>query len=122
LKLLDKPTQTYDARELSRKAIQNWPWVWNHLVDMHARPLGEVQRLNPNFVALETGVRRHNAPRAVEFRGPDGWPNEGAWRCLGNGASGADTVDLVAYLGECDRRTAALWLAGLLSRIVEVAA
>jgi hypothetical protein len=47
------------------------------------------------------------------------WPG---MSCLGNGASGADTVDLVAYLGETDRRTAALWLAGLLSRIVEVAA
>jgi hypothetical protein len=120
--LLDKPTQTFDARELSRKAIQNWTWVWGHLADFHGRPLGELARLNPNYVEPKIGVRRHGAPRLVEFRGPDGYPNEGRWRCLGNAASGEDTVDLVAFLGECDRRTAALWLSGLLSRIVEVAA
>jgi hypothetical protein len=120
--MLDRPTETYDARELSRKAIQNWLWVWNHLVDGHGRALGEIQKLNPNYVAQPVGVRRHGAPKLVEFRGPDGYPNDGAWRCLGNGARGDDIVDLVAYLGECDRRTAALWLSSLLSRIVEVAA
>jgi hypothetical protein len=120
--MLDRPNSTYDARELSRKAIQNWPWVWNHLVDFHGKPLGEVQRLNPNYVEPKVGVRRNGAPRLVEFQGPGGYPNEGSWRCLGNGASGDDIVDLVAYLGECDRRTAALWISGLLSRIVEVAA
>jgi hypothetical protein len=120
--MLDRPIETYDARALSRKAIQNWPWVWNHLVDTHGRPLGEIQRLDPNYVAQPVGIRRHGAPKLVEFRGPDSYPNEGAWRCLGVNAHGDDTVDLVAFLGECDRRTAALWLAGLLSRIVEVAA
>jgi hypothetical protein len=107
--MLDRP-ETYDARALSRKAIQNWEWVWGHLVDHHGRPLGEIQKLSPNYVQLETGVRGHGAPRLVEFRGPDRWPNEGAWRCLGNGAHGDDCVDLVAYLGETDRKTAALWL------------
>jgi hypothetical protein len=120
--MLDRPTETYDARALSRKAIANWPWVWNHLVDFHGRPLAEVAKLNPHYVQPTVGVRRHNAPRLVEFRGPASYPNEGAWFCWGGGAKGDDTVDLVAFLGECDRRTAALWLSSLLSRIVEVAA
>jgi hypothetical protein len=113
---------TIASGQISRKAIQNWPWLWNHLVDMHGRPLGDVRKLNPDYREQPHGIHRHGAPRLVEFRGPDGWPNEGAWRCLGNGAKGDDTVDLVSFLGECDRRTAALWLSGLLSRIVTVAA
>jgi hypothetical protein len=119
--MLDRP-ETYDARALSRKAIQNWEWVWGHLVDHHGRPLGEIQKLSPNYVQLETGVRRHGAPRLVEFRGPDRWPNEGAWRCLGNGAHGDD------WRGPCglprgnrsqDRSPVA---SSLVNRIVTVAA
>jgi hypothetical protein len=119
--MLDKP-ETYDSRDLSRRSIQNWAWVWHSMVDQHGRPLGEIQKLNPAYVEPKPGVHRHNAPRLVEFRGPASYPNEGAWHCLGNGAQGDDCVDLVAFLGECDRRTAALWLSSLLNRIKTVAA
>ena len=119
--MLDRP-QTYDAREINRKAIQHWPILYNMIVDMHGRPLGEVRRLNPNFVEQPHGVHRHNGPRLVEFRGPGGSPNEGSWVCLGNGAKGDDLIDLVAYLGETDRRTAGEWLGGVVKRIVSVEA
>jgi hypothetical protein len=117
--LLDRP-QTYDAREVNRKAIQHFAIIYPMLVEMHGRPLAEVQRLNPNYDEPKHGVRRHGAPQLVEFQGPGGWPNEGSWRCLGNGASGDDLIDLVAYLGECDRRTAGEWLGRLVKRIVIV--
>jgi hypothetical protein len=122
--LLDRPT-TVSGRadyDLNQRAIKHWPIIYHMMVEMHGRPLAEVQRLNPNYVEPKHGVHRQNAPRLVEFHGPGGWPNEGSWQCLGNGASGADLIDLVAYLGETDRRTAGEWLAGVVRRIVSVEA
>jgi hypothetical protein len=70
LAFLDKPTPTFDAREINRRAIQHFSIIYHMLVDMHGRPLGEVRRLNPNFVEQPHGIHRHDAPRLIEFRGP----------------------------------------------------
>jgi hypothetical protein len=120
--MLDRTNSTFDAREINRAAIRHWPTICHMIFDFHGRALGEVQKLNPNYVAQEPGRRRHGAPRLVEFRMSFSWPNEGSWYCRGpGGARGEDPIDLVAYLGECDRRTAAEWLRSLCSRMVEVA-
>jgi hypothetical protein len=120
--LLDKPTQTFDAREINRKALRHWATIQHMIFDFHGRPLGEVQRLNPNYVPREPGRRRVGAPRVTQLRMSFAWPDEGKWSCLGlPSASGEDPIDLVAYLGECDRRTAAEWLRSLCSRLVDVA-
>jgi hypothetical protein len=123
LALLDSPTtpDRLDYRAINARAIKHWPILYHMIVDFHGRPLGAVQRLNPNFVEQKHGVPRHGAPRLIELRGPSPWDG-GSWVCLGNGARGADPVDLVAFLGECDRRTAGDWLGSLVNRIVEVAA
>ena len=89
---------------------------------MHGRPLGEVRRLNPNFVEQPHGVHRHNGPRLAGFRLSFAWPNEGGWHCIENGAKGGDLIDLVAYLGECDRRAAGEWPGSVVKRIVSVEA
>jgi hypothetical protein len=77
LKLLDKPTQTFDAREINRKALKHWATIQHMIFDFHGRALGEVQRLNPNFVAQEPGRRRVGAPRVVQLRMSFAWPDEG---------------------------------------------
>jgi hypothetical protein len=123
LKLLDKPTQTFDAREINRAALKHWGTIQHLIFDFHGRPLGEVQRLNPNFAAQPVGVRRVGAPRLVELRMSFSWPDEGKWNCLGGThARGDDPISLVQYLGETDYRTAAEWLRSLCSRLVEVGA
>ena len=111
----------YDEREINRRAVKHWPVVYNMLVDMFGRPLGEVQRLgNPNLVN-DPNKRRPDGPRLTELRGPS--PVTFNWHCLGNGAKGEDVIDLVAYLaGGCDRRTAGDFLKSLTDRLVELAA
>jgi hypothetical protein len=122
LKLLDKPAQTFDAREISRAALKHWATIQHMIFDFHGRPLGEVQRLNPNYIAQDPGRRRHGAPRLVELRMSFAWPNEGSWHCLGGTSPrGDDPISLVQYLGETDYRTAAEWLRSLCNRMVEVA-
>lgn len=109
-----------DSREINRRAVKYWPTIYNMLVTWHGLPLGEVQRLgNPNLV-IDPNKRRPNGPRLIELRGPS--PVNFSWHCLGNGAKGDDVIDLVAYLGECDRRTAAEFLRDLTDRFVEIAA
>jgi hypothetical protein len=122
--LLDRPTTVSGRAEydINAKAIKHSPILYHMIVDMHGRPLGEVRRLNPNYVERPHGVHRHNSPRLAGFRMSFAWPNEGSWHCLENGAKGDDLIDLLAYLGECDRRTAGEWLGGVVKRIVSVEA
>ena len=122
--MLDRPTTVSGRAEydINQRAVKHWSIIYHMLVDMHGRPLGEVQRLNPNHVQQPHGVHRHAAPRLSEFRLAFAGPNAGSWVCLGNGARGDDLIDLVAYLGECDRRTASEWLGGVVKRIVSVEA
>lgn len=116
--MLDRPG--LDTREINRRAIKHWSTIYNMLVDWHGRPLGEVQRLgNPNLV-IDPNKRRPNGPRLIELRGPSAI--DFSWFCLGNAAKGEDVIDLVAYLGECDRQTAGQFLRDLTDRFVEIAA
>jgi hypothetical protein len=123
LKLLDKPTQTFDAREINRKALKHWATIQHMIFDFHGRALGEVARLNPNYVEpKDPSRRRDGAPRVTELRMSFAYPNEGKWHCLGGtGASGEDPIDIVAFLGQCERRIAAEWLRSLCNRMVEFA-
>jgi len=115
--MFDRPS-TFDAREVNRRAVKHWPVVHNMLVDMHGRPLGDVMRLGNPALFIDPNKRRPEGPRLVELRGPS--PVNFSWCCLGNGAKGDDVIDLVAYLGGCDRRTAGEFLKGLTDRLVEV--
>jgi hypothetical protein len=124
--MLDRVAPTvdkFDAREINRAAIKHWPTICHMIFDFHGRALGEIQRLNPNYVApSDPSRRRVGSPRVTELRMSFAWPDEGKWHCLGlPAASGEDPIELVAYLGECDYRTAAEWLRSLCSRLVEVA-
>jgi hypothetical protein len=121
--MLDRPNSGYDAREINRAALKHWPIVASHLFDLRGYALGEVARLSPSYIAQEPGrARPPGTPRLIELRGPS--PHDGgSWRCLGGAsASGEDVISLVAYLGQCDHRTAGEWLKGLCSRLVELPA
>jgi hypothetical protein len=48
------------ATGLAAKAIKHFAIVYHHLVNMRGRPLGELQRLNPEL-------------RRAEARGPPAW-------------------------------------------------
>jgi hypothetical protein len=113
---------TYDARAVSRAALKHWPIVASYLYDFKGYPLAEVARLNQNYVVQDPGrARPHGNPRIIELRGPSPH-DDGSWHCLGSDARGEDVISLVAYLGQCDHRTAGEWLKSLCSRLVEVAA
>jgi hypothetical protein len=111
-----------DMRAHTRKALKNWPIVYNQLVDMHGWPLG-VAALNPNYKPSPNGrIRGAGGPRLDGFSGPD-YREEtlGAWHCRGNGASGGSLVELIQYLsGGVEHRVAAEFLRDLVDRIVEV--
>jgi hypothetical protein len=109
----------YDEREIGRRALKFWPVLKDMVMDGRGRPLGEVAGLNPNYVAIDPSKRRPDGPKLTELRGPSPWDG-GSWHSLTNGASGPDIISLVAYLGECDRRTAAEWLGRLVDRLVEI--
>jgi hypothetical protein len=59
------------------------------------------------------------------FRGPSPFEGEGggpgAWFDIETGASGADCISIIEYLGECDRKTATTFLRDLTDRLVEIA-
>jgi hypothetical protein len=119
--MLDRPNSPLDCREITRAALKHWATIQHMIFDFHGRPLGEVAR-HPDYVRQDPGrPRRHGAPRVTELRMSFAYPNEGQWHCLSNGTSGDDPIDLVAFLGECDRRTAAEWLRSVCNRMVEVA-
>lgn len=126
--MLDRPAQTFDAREINRKAVQGWHVIYHHLVSMHGRPLAAVRDLNPANAPLDPGrARPHNEPRLSELSGPSPWPNAdgsgpGAWQNRSTGEAGPDVISLVQFLaGEgCDRRVAGHFLKGLTDRLVTV--
>jgi len=125
-----------DARDLSRKAVRNWSFVRECLVDRAGRPQEYVARLNPAHVPFDANKGRpFGVPipgpqlkefRVKEFRGPSPYEtggSVGAWVDVGTGAHGKDIVDLVCHLaGGVDRKVAAACLAEIVGRIVEVAA
>jgi hypothetical protein len=120
--MLERPNSTYDAREVNRAALKHWAIVASHLYDFKGYALYEVARLSPNYVTPEHGRKRPpGTPRIIEFAGP-ARHDDGSWCCRGNGASGESVISLVAYLGQCDERTAGDWLKSLCSRLVEIAA
>jgi hypothetical protein len=121
--LLDKVTAAdrLDCRSISSRVLRHWPILFHMLVDFHGRPLAAVQRLgNPDLV-VDPGKRRPDGPKLVMLRGPS--PLDGSWLNIGPpSAQGDDVIDLVAWLGSCDRHTAAAFLAGLVNRIAVVEA
>jgi hypothetical protein len=118
-------TSGYDARDLTRRALKAWPTIRGIVTDYQGFPVGEIWALNPSNAPIDPnrGMRR-DGPRLLEFSGPDyREDNLGAWRCLGNGASGKDLVELIQYLaGGCERRAAADYLRSIVERVVEIAA
>jgi hypothetical protein len=121
--VLDCPTKpdSPDYRAINAKAIKHWSVLYHMIADWYGRPLAVVQRLGNPSLVIDPERPRRDGPRLLELKGPSQWDG-GSWCCLGNGAQGKDVVDLIAYLGECDRRTAGEWLSGLVGRLVEVAA
>jgi hypothetical protein len=122
--MLDKPHADADDkvayRDVNRKAVTHFSVIYDFMVDMHGRPMGELSRLNPAWVQPRHGVRDPNAPRLIEFRILTQWPDAGGWHCLGSTARGDDIVALVEYLsGGADRKTCA---ERLLDRIATVRA
>jgi hypothetical protein len=117
---------TYDARDLSRRACQNFSIVYRELVDWRGYARNHVRRLGPNYAEPDPNNRNRPAgwPRLLGLHGPvayDREGNTGSWFCSDNGARGDDVVDLVVYLtGGASRRVAAEALADILDRIVTV--
>jgi hypothetical protein len=119
-----------DARDLSRRAIKHFAFVKDCLVDRSGMPHECVRALSPNYVPYDPNKGRpfgvpYSGPQLKEFRGPNPWEVDktlGSWVDVGTGAHGRDVVDLVAYLGSCDRSTAGAYLSSVLARVVEVAA
>jgi hypothetical protein len=121
--MLDRPNSGFDCRDINRRAVALWASIRDHIVGLNGRPLGDVARLNPNYVPQDPGrARAPGGPQLKEFRGPspyeiDGGP--GAWRDVGTGQSGPDLVSLIEYLsGGCERRDAANFLKSLCDRMV----
>jgi len=111
--MLDRPAaaaKPIDYEKINRRALKHWVLVHSLIVDLKGNPLGDVLRLNP----AATHKRRLSEFRMTE----NGWVNLGP----AFSASGKDTIEVLQYLGACDRRTAAEFLADILDRIVEVAA
>jgi hypothetical protein len=120
--------EPFDARELSRKAIANWPIVYPMLANWHGWAHEDIRRLGPDFKAYDPSRPRPEGwPRLSGLKGPspyDANGNTGAWFCVGwesGGAHGDDVVDLIVFLsGGASRRVCAEWLGDLLDRLVVV--
>jgi hypothetical protein len=118
--------ESLDRRAINRKAVKHWPTIRNLITDMHGRPLGDVASLNPAYDprGVADGKRKHGGPQLKMFRGPSPFEGEdggpGAWFDLETGASGADVISIIEHLGECDRKTATIFLRGLTDRLVEI--
>jgi hypothetical protein len=119
-----------DSRDLSRRAVKHWPIVREYLVDRSGGPTAPVAKLNPAHVPYDSNRGRPfgqpiPGPQLRELKGPSPYEQDGtvgSWVDVGTGAHGKDIVDLVAHLGQVDRKVAAAHLAEIVSRIVEVAA
>jgi hypothetical protein len=110
-----------DRRDIQRKLIRNWSTVYHLLVDRAGKPTG-CEHLNPQYKPNPDGFVRHSDPRLVEFCGPDTREETlGAWFCRGGyGARGDNLFELVMYLGQCDFRTATVFLKDIADRLVEI--
>ena len=113
----------FDLRAINRRAVALWPSLHDHIVGLNGRPLGDVLRLNPAYVAQDPGrARPPGSPQLKEFRGPSSYERDGgpgAWRDLGTGKSGQDLVSLIEYLSDgADRRVCADFLSRLCDRMV----
>jgi hypothetical protein len=123
-----KRPESFDARELSRRAVAAWGLISPHLYDRRGFAHEDIRRLGPNFKPYDPSrARPENWPRCVGLHGPGGYDangNTGAWQCTGyesGGARGDDVVDLLVFLtGGASRRVAAEALSDLLSRVVTV--
>lgn len=120
---------TYDARELSRRAVAAWQLISPELMDRRGWAHDHVRRLGQNYVAPNpnNSARPEGWPRCVGLHGPsayDGGDRVGSWFCTGyesGGARGDDVVDLICFLsGGASRRVAAEALSDLLDRVVTV--
>jgi hypothetical protein len=130
--MLDRPAKsefTYDARDLSRRAVAAWPVIYPELVDGRGWARDHVRQLGPDYVRPDPNSRLRAAgwPRAVGLYGPSAYDakgNVGSWYCVGyesGGARGDDVLDLVVFLtGGASRRVAAEFLSDLLDRVVVV--
>jgi hypothetical protein len=81
--------EPYDARELSRKAVANWPLVYPMLANWHGWAHEDIRRLGPNFKPYDPSRPRPDGwPRLSGLRGPSPWPDEdgkvGGWFCIGH--------------------------------------
>jgi hypothetical protein len=117
----------FDARSVNRAAVANWQTIYHHLVGLDGRPVGDILRLDPNYVPRDPGRARPPGERRIsEMSGPSPYANEdgsgpGAWVMRGNGANGPDVISLIQWLArDCDRRVAADFLKSLTDRLVEV--
>jgi hypothetical protein len=115
-----------DRRAINRKAVRHWPTIRNMITDMHGRPLGDVASLGPDYDprGVADGKRKHGGPQLKMFRGPSPFEGDGggpgAWFDIETGASGPDCISIIQYLGECDHKTATVFLRDLTDRLVEI--
>ncbi len=93
-----------DHAALAYRALESWPALHSRVVDMKGRS-----------IIGDLGPEPDRERRLVEFRFLQG----GSWVVLGAGAgaSGRNVIDLIAWLGNCDRNTAADYLRDALKRI-----
>lgn len=113
-----------DTREVNRRAVKFWATIRPMLTDMHGRSLIRHLGPNPPPPSPNGRVRGASGPKLDMFRGPSPYENAdgsgpGEWNDVGTGQSGRDLVSLIEMLGECDRKTASLYLKDLTDRLAE---
>lgn len=107
--MLDVKAKPLDYEKIGRHALKHWRLIHSLICDLKGNPLAEVAALAP----AATHKRRLSEFRLLS---DGGWVNLG----VGFGASGKDLIEVVQYLGACDRRTAAEFLVDILDRIAVV--
>jgi hypothetical protein len=122
--MLDRPTTDADRAvyDLNKRALRHWPLLRSHLLTMHGEASNEMRRLgDPAFDGRPNGRLRGEAvPKLTGLRGPH--PDDFSWFSIDPPAArGRDLIDMVSYLGSCDRKTATQWLRDFCDRIREVA-
>jgi hypothetical protein len=122
LSMLDRPTTTADRADfdLNQKAVRFWSLLAYEIHDLRGRPLAAVQSLgNPNL-RIDVERPRKDGPRLVMFQGPG---ISRSWKNLGPpSAEGKDLVELIMWLGGCERPVARDFLRSLVNRVVSVEA
>lgn len=62
----------FDAREINRKAVANWQTIFHHLVGLDGRAVGDILRLDPNYVPRDPGRARPPGERRISgLSGPE---------------------------------------------------